>query len=59
MVAVAAEQRGYGIGRKLVESLMGDDPGITWVLRAAPGSKDFWEKMGFKGSSVAMERARK
>jgi ribosomal protein S18 acetylase RimI-like enzyme len=58
MVAVAAERRGQGIGRKLVESLMGDDPGITWVLRAAPGSKDFWEKMGFKESEVAMERVR-
>jgi ribosomal protein S18 acetylase RimI-like enzyme len=58
MVAVAAERRGQGIGRRLVEFLIGDDPGITWVLRAGRGSGGFWEKMGFKGSDVAMERVR-
>lgn len=58
MVAVAAERRGEGIGRKLVESLMGDDLNITWVLRAGRGSKEFWSKMGFSGSEVAMERVR-
>ena len=29
MVAVATERRGQGIGRKLIEYLMGDDPDIT------------------------------
>jgi ribosomal protein S18 acetylase RimI-like enzyme len=58
MVAVAAEHRGQGIGRKLVDSLIGDDLGITWVLRAGRGSDGFWEKMGFKESEVAMERVR-
>jgi GNAT superfamily N-acetyltransferase len=59
MVAVAADSRGQGIGRKLVEWLIKDDPNITWVLRAGRGSKGFWEKIGFKGSAVAMERVRK
>lgn len=60
MVAVAADRRGQGIGRKLVEHLIGDDDGnITWVLRAGRGSRGFWEKMGFKVSEVAMERERK
>lgn len=58
MVAVAAERRGQGIGRELIERLIGDDLNITWVLRAAPGSAGFWENMGFKGSEVAMERLR-
>ena len=58
MVAVAADQRGHGIGRKLVQSLIGSDVHITWILRAGPGSEGFWEKMGFKGSGVAMERVR-
>ncbi len=58
MVAVAAERRGEGIGRKLVECLIGDDPKITWVLRAGRESGGFWKKMGFKGSGVAMERVR-
>ena len=58
MVAVAAEHRGQGIGRKLVESLIGDDLNITWVLRSGRGSRGFWEKIGFKESTVAMERVR-
>jgi GNAT superfamily N-acetyltransferase len=58
MVGVAAEQRGQGIGRKLVENLIGNDVHITWILRAGPGSEGFWEAMGFKSSGVAMERVR-
>ena len=58
MVAVAAERRGQGIGRQLVERLMGDDSCITWVLRAGRGSEAFWGKMGFRASEVAMERVR-
>lgn len=59
MVAVAADRRGQGIGRQLIERLLGDDQTITWVLRAGHGSKGFWEKLGFKPSEVAMERVRK
>lgn len=58
MVAVAADRRGQGIGRKLVECLIEDDLNITWVLRAGRGSGGFWEKLGFKGSEMAMERVR-
>jgi N-acetylglutamate synthase-like GNAT family acetyltransferase len=59
MVAVAADRRGHGIGRKLIESLIGDDSSITWLLRAGHDSTGFWEKMGFKASEVAMEKVRK
>ena len=58
MVAVAADRRGQGIGRRLIEFLTGDDSSITWVLRAGHGSTGFWEKMGFKASAVAMEKER-
>lgn len=58
MVAVAAGRRGQGIGRELVRRIMREDAGITWVLRAGRGSEEFWEKMGFKKSEVAMERVR-
>src|SRR5438067_4802828 len=57
-VAVAEEMRGKGIGRELVRRLMGDDPGITWILRSGRGSGEFWKKMGFDPSTVAMEHRR-
>ncbi|HEX8198270.1 MAG TPA: GNAT family N-acetyltransferase [Pyrinomonadaceae bacterium] len=57
-VAVAVDFRGRGIGRELVERLIGDDTNITWVLRAGRGSREFWEKMGFTASNIAMEKIR-
>ncbi len=58
MVAVAVDQRGQGIGRRLVETLIEDDFNIIWVLRAGRGSEAFWEKLGFQRSELAMERLR-
>ena len=57
-VAVAEDKRRQGIGRKLVERLMGNDRDITWVLRAGRGSEKFWKKMGFEISKAAMEKTR-
>ena len=57
-VAVAEDFRRQGVGRELVERLIGDDKNITWVLRADRGSAQFWRKMGFRLSEVAMERTR-
>jgi len=58
-VAVAEGWRGQGIGREMVNRLMGDDPKITWTLRAGRGSEGFWRKMGFTASEMAMERTRR
>ena len=57
-VAVAADMRGRGVGRELVRRLVGEDEGITWVLRAGHGSEGFWRRTGFEASEVAMERVR-
>jgi ribosomal protein S18 acetylase RimI-like enzyme len=58
MVAVASDMRGRGIGRELVRQLVKEDTGITWLLRAGRGSREFWKKIGFSVSEVAMERVR-
>ncbi|WP_434709576.1 GNAT family N-acetyltransferase [Pseudomonas sp. R1-1] len=59
MVVVDAQHQRKGIGRALVEHVMGDDPDITWVLRAGrDGAEAFFASLGFETSVIAMERRR-
>lgn len=59
MVVVAPGFRHRGIGSRLVRQLVGDQPRVTWVLRASrPGARAFFETLGFHPSSDAMELPR-
>lgn len=60
MVVVDEQHRLAGIGRALVEHIMGDNPDITWVLRAGrEGAETFFASQGFETSVIAMERPRR
>lgn len=59
MVVVDDQHRRAGVGRALVEHVMGDNPEITWVLRAGrEGAEAFFASLGFETSLIAMERPR-
>lgn len=60
MLAVRESHRKRGIGAELVRCCMGENQDMTWVLRAGrPGLFGFYEKLGFRRSSVALERPRR
>lgn len=59
MVVVDDQYRRAGVGRALVEHVIGDNPEITWVLRAGrEGAEAFFASLGFETSVIAMERPR-
>ena len=56
MVVVSPAHRTQGIGRALVQHIIGSNQAVTWVLRAGrEGASEFFAKLGFSVSSVAME----
>jgi ribosomal protein S18 acetylase RimI-like enzyme len=60
MVVVCGQHRREGVGRALVEHVMGENTDMTWVLRAGrEGASDFFSSLGFETSTIAMERPRR
>ena len=60
MLVVNPAYRNQGVGRDLVQAVINSAPNATWVLRAGrEGTANFFEKLGFQTSSIAMERNRK
>lgn len=60
MVVVDMKHQGQGVGSALMRQAMGENPDITWMLRAdRVGVTGFYERLGFEPSRVAMERPRK
>jgi ribosomal protein S18 acetylase RimI-like enzyme len=59
MLVVSEKYRRQGIGRALVESVVGSHLPVTWILRAGrEGAVTFFAKLGFEFSTIAMERRR-
>lgn len=58
MLVVTPNRRSIGIGKGLMTRLMGDDPYITWTLRVNKKQALFFKKLGFKKSTVSMEKIR-
>jgi GNAT superfamily N-acetyltransferase len=60
MVPVAPQHRRKGAGSALVAHVTAGSPEVTWVLRAGrEGAAEFFAKLGFRASPVAMQRARR
>jgi ribosomal protein S18 acetylase RimI-like enzyme len=58
-VVVSEQYRGQGIGRRLVETMLENDKGITYLLRADPDNADFYTKLGFESADLAFVFKRK
>jgi ribosomal protein S18 acetylase RimI-like enzyme len=58
MLVVSEHRRRNGIGRALAEAAMSDNTEVTWTLLAVGGDgvANFYEKIGFRRSTEAMER---
>jgi len=53
-VAVLPEFQGNGIGKLIVNSIVENCPGCTFILYASPGKEKFYEKFKFRKMKTGM-----
>jgi ribosomal protein S18 acetylase RimI-like enzyme len=58
-VVVDENYRNQGIGKKLINRILESSDKVTYILRADPGSIDFYKKLGFIESDLAIIYKRK
>ncbi len=59
MVVVDPRWQGLGLATRLIETLMGDRPGVRFMLNAAPGLDGYYARFGFERDTSAMVRPRR
>ncbi len=53
-IAIVPQYQGYGLGKLVMEELLGKLPGIQVILYANPGKEKFYKKFGFRKMLTAM-----
>lgn len=53
-VAVLPEYQGKGIGKMMIEAIIGHCPNCSFILYASPGKEKFYEKLNFRKMKTGM-----
>jgi GNAT superfamily N-acetyltransferase len=53
-VAVLPDYQGKGIGKKIIQTIVGNIPNCNFILYASPGKEKFYEKENFKRMKTGM-----
>ena len=58
-VVVDENYRGRGIGKQLIQRILGSSDRVTYILRADPENIDFYRNLGFENSDLVVVYRRK
>ena len=53
-VVVTSDYRGQGIGRRIMGTMLQEDPRVTYVLRADAENEEFYRELGFDRAERAL-----